>query len=312
MVLRVDAGRAQVCGRGQLKSSFEIHLPVLASLIKKSESMKVTNLSRKVRSAQEIRGTYENWPHYFLSRLGMNLGGVSTEIKVRGSKLLAPNDFESWGIADQVWRMKVYTKHFPILDGYRVLDVGAHFGFFSVFAARQNRGVKVVSYEPSKTTFGFLRRNLDINLDPQNTFAFNFGLSDKSEESIFFKPKGHDASGTLFKKNIGETTTPLVEERVRIELATRIWDVFASYDFAKLDCEGAELPILRCLGDQIRRLGHVVLEYHEDPREIVQLLLANGFSIMEILPLENNSAWNAFTHLGMLYAKNNQFRVGLS
>src|SRR5579864_624394 len=125
--------------------------------------MTATELSRRMRSVRDIRRTYENWPRWFVSRMGINFGAASTEIKVGGSKMLAPNTFESWGIADQVWREKVYTKHFPILDGYRVLDVGAHFGFFSVFAALQNRGVKVVSYEPSKSTFGVLQKNLDIN-----------------------------------------------------------------------------------------------------------------------------------------------------
>lgn len=269
--------------------------------------MPLSELLRKMHSVQEVRRTYENWPLWFLSRMGIHLWGPSTEIKVNGSKLLAPNNAESWGIADQVWRSKVYTKHFPILDGYRVLDVGAHFGFFSVFAAQQNRGVKVVSYEPSKSTFGILRKNLDINLDEENSFAFNFGLSDKSEDFIFYKPEGHDASGTLFKKNLGQASSPVIEERVRIEEAGRIWDVFERYDFAKLDCEGAELAILRCLGEQITRLRYIVLEYHENPEEIAQLLLSKSFSIVEILPLEVNSPWNAFSHLGMLYAKNNHF-----
>ena len=267
---------------------------------------------RKLHSVRDIRRTYENWPRYFLSRAGINLGGASVEIRIGGSKFLAPNSFESWGIADQVWRSRVYTKHFPILDGYRVLDIGAHFGFFTVFAARQSRGVKVVSYEPSKSTFEILSKNLERNLERENSFAFNFGLSDKSEDSVFYKPKGHDASGTLFKRNIGETRCPRVEEHVKIEEAGRIWEVFDKYDFAKLDCEGAEFPILGSLGDHISRLHHVVLEYHQNPEEIVQLLLAKNFSIVELLPVESNAPWNSFSHLGMLYAKNNHFGADLS
>jgi FkbM family methyltransferase len=265
-----------------------------------------------MHSARDVPRTYENWPLWALSRIGLHLGGESTEIKVSGSKFLAPNNAESWGIADQVWRSKVYTKHFPILDGYRVLDIGAHYGFFSVFAAQQGRGIKVVCYEPSKSTFGILRKNLDNNLPQESSFAFNCGLSDKSEESIFYKPEGHDASGTLLKRNLGQTSSPIIEERVRIEEAGRIWDVFESYDFAKLDCEGSELAILRCLGEQIKRLHYIVLEYHEAPEEIVQFLLSKTFSIVELVPLEVNSSWNVFSHLGMLYAKNNHFQANAS
>ena len=270
--------------------------------------MMVSELQRKMHAVREIRRTYENWPRWFVSRMGIDFLASSAEIKAGRSMLLAPNNFESWGIADQVWREKVYTKHFPILEGYRVLDVGAHFGFFSVFAALQNQGVKVVSYEPSKSTFEILKNNLKVNnLDGQSAFAFNFGLSGKSGESIFYKPEGHDASGTLFKQNLGRTSCPVIEEVVKIEEATRIWDVFDRYDFAKLDCEGAELPILQCLGDQIKRLHHIVLEYHQNPDAIVRLLLSKGFSIVEIIPLQSKAQWNAFSHLGMLYAKNSEF-----
>ena len=272
--------------------------------------MTLSGLSRKMHSAQEVRRTYHNWPLWFFSRMGFQFGGGSTEIKVNGARFLAPNNVESWGIADQVWRSKVYTKHFPILANYRVLDVGAHFGFFSVFAAQQSPGVKVASYEPSPSTFQILRKNLENNLDPLNLFAFNFGLSDTCEETCFYKPHGHDASGTLFKNNIGRTSAaPVIEERVRIEKADRIWEVFDSYDFVKLDCEGSELPILRCLGEQVKRFHYLVLEYHNDPENIVRFLLSKHFSILEIIPLENNSPWNAFSHMGMLYAENYDFRA---
>ena len=239
--------------------------------------------------------------------MGVRLGGDSTEIRVNGSRFIAPNNDESWGIADQVWRSRVYMKHFPILPNYRVLDVGAHFGFFSVFAARQSHGVKVVSYEPSKSTFEILRRNLANNLHPENCFAFNFGLSDTRQESLFYKPEGHDASGTLFKEQIGESGAAIIKERVQIEKADRIWDVFDSYDFVKLDCEGSEYPILQCLGDQVKRFHYLVLEYHHDPENIARFLLSKRFSILEMSSGENHSPWNAFSHMGMLYAQNDDF-----
>ena len=267
--------------------------------------------SRKLHSIHEVRRTYENWPLWLLSRLGMHVG-ATTQIRVNGSRLLAPNNAESWGIADQVWRWKVYTKHFPILEGYRVLDVGAHFGFFSVFAAHQNQDVKVVSYEPSKTTFEILRRNLDNNLAKKNSFAFNYALGDRTGDSLFYKPEGHDASGTLFKDNLASKGGTLVEERVRVEEASRIWDIFEAYDFAKFDCEGSEFPILRCLGEQVKRLHYIVLEYHHSPQEMVQFLQSKDFSIVELLALDAGAPWHGLCQLGMLYAKNNHFLESVS
>lgn len=269
-------------------------------------------LSRKLHSIREVRRTYHNWPYWLLSRMGMHVGGATTEIRVNGTRLLAANNAESWGIADQVWRWKVYTKHFPILEGYRVLDVGAHFGFFSIFAAHQDREVKVVSYEPSKSTFGILRRNLDNNMRKENSFAFNFALSDRAGSSVFYKPEGHDASGTLFKENLARTAGPFIEEQVRVEEASRVWDVFEAYDFAKFDCEGSEFPILRCLGENVKRLNYIVLEYHHSPHEIVEFLLSKGFSIVELLALDAGAPWHGLSQLGMLYAKNNRFLASVS
>ncbi|HXY48998.1 MAG TPA: FkbM family methyltransferase [Terriglobales bacterium] len=269
--------------------------------------MTVSQLQRKLHSVREIQKTYDNWPQWFISRMGIDFLGSSAEIKTGRSRLVAPRNFESWGIADQVWREKVYTRHFPILQGYRVLDIGAHYGFFTVFAALENEGVKVVAYEPSKSTFQILRNNLEGNrLDRQSVLAFNCGLADKSGDAVFYKPEGHDASGTLFAKNVSGASCRVLEEVVRIEEAVRIWDVFDWYDFAKLDCEGAELPILRHLGDQVRRLGHIVLEYHQDPNNLVEFLSSKHFSIVEIVPLESKANWNAFSHLGMLYARNTE------
>jgi len=269
--------------------------------------MQPDQLAHKIHSLKDVRKTYKNWPRWFLSRMGIHPGGATTTIKVNGSTLFARNNAESWSLADQVWRWKVYTKHFPILDGYRVLDVGAHFGFFSAFAIHQNRDVKVVCYEPSKSTFEMLRKNLAKTVDQGNGFVFNFALSDRGGESAFYKLESHDASGTLFKNNLGHQAGPIVEERVRTEDVQCIWDVFESYDFAKFDCEGSEFAILRRLGEQVKRLHYVVLEYHDNPQEIVQFFVSNNFSILEIVPLDTDAAWIGLSQMGMLYARNDQF-----
>jgi FkbM family methyltransferase len=48
--------------------------------------------------------------------------------------------------------------------GTTVLDVGAHFGYFSVWLARQGAW-RVVSVEPMPETYRYLQMNLDLNKD---------------------------------------------------------------------------------------------------------------------------------------------------
>jgi hypothetical protein len=95
-------------------------------------------------------------------------------------------------------------------------------------------------------------------------------------------------------------------EMVNVEQADRIWSLYDRYDFAKLDCEGAEYPILRSLGENIKRFRCLAIEYHGDPEGIQSLLCAHGFTVVATGPV-GVASWSAFPKIGMLYARNNEF-----
>ncbi len=63
----------------------------------------------------------------------------------------------------------------------RVLDVGAHYGWYTIYLAKiiNNRGV-VFSFEPSETIFSTLKRNVELN-DLHNVHLYKLPLSDKQE-----------------------------------------------------------------------------------------------------------------------------------
>ncbi|HUK88655.1 MAG TPA: FkbM family methyltransferase, partial [Terriglobales bacterium] len=75
------------------------------------------------------------------------------------------------------------------------------------------------------------------------------------------------------------------------------------YEFAKFDCEGAEYPIFRALGEDLSRFRYVVVEYHRDPAELKEILAGRRFAIVEDLPLKV-APWSAFPSMGILYARN--------
>jgi len=260
-------------------------------------------LAHKLATALEVRRTYRNWPRWFLSHYQIPSSAPDIEIQVRGATFRASNHTESWGIADQVWRERVYTRHFPILDGYRVLDVGAHFGFFSIFAACQGLRVSIVAYEPARESFAFLQWNVERNGRTRQIRAVNAGLSDAAGNLTLYKQKHHHASSTLFQENLPQPLSAEEEEEVRVEAAAHVWAACQRYEFAKFDCEGAEYPIFRALGEDLSRFRYVVVEYHRDPAELKEILAGRRFAIVEDLPLKV-APWSAFPSMGILYARN--------
>jgi FkbM family methyltransferase len=175
-----------------------------------------------------------------------------------------------------------------------------------MFAAFQGKDVKIVSYEPSLRNFQILQENITLNAKHAQVRAFNCALSDTDGCYPLYKPRGHDDSATLFEENLHQRSIQVITEVVNVEQAHRIWNLCDRYDFAKLDCEGAEYPILRSLGANIKRFRYLAIEYHGDPECIMSLLCSHGFTVLATGSV-GVASWCAFPKIGMLYARNNEF-----
>jgi FkbM family methyltransferase len=261
---------------------------------------------KKLNTARQVTKTYRNWPLWFFDRLGIRFPTALVRVKLGGAKLEGPNNSETWGTVDQIWRQRIYTEHFPILEGFKVLDIGAHFGFFSVFAAYQGKDVKVVSYEPSLYNFRMLQKNITLNRKDRQIRVFNRALSDVAGSFELYKSDGHDDSGSLVKENLSAKKTRVTAEVVQVEPALAIWNFYERYDFVKIDCEGSEYAILKSLGSSIKRFRYLAIEYHGDSDPIRDHLSANGFTVLSTSQGEA-APWCAFVGMGMLYAVNPNF-----
>jgi FkbM family methyltransferase len=163
---------------------------------------------------------------------------------------------------------EVYNRgNVKVEEGDVVLDVGANYGFFSLYSA--DRGAsKVVSLEPFPSTYECLKENsscfdqiITINkavAEKEGTFEFvsdpnycgaNYLLSNSSisDENIFIKP----GEGNVF--TVETVTINRIIEEYNLD---RI-------DFLKVDCEGGELDLFRTISDEnLSRVQKTVVEYH--------------------------------------------------
>jgi FkbM family methyltransferase len=176
--------------------------------------------------------------------------------------------------------------------GMVVLDIGAHFGFFSLLASTLvGPGGRVFSFEPTPSTFETLKRNVERlgNVLPHNAAAYSqdttvkfrdFGMAFPAFNSIY--------SGRL-------------ERDVLTRMAPKTYDVpaysldhFAQQQgvrpqFVKIDAEGAEFDILQGMRtlltqdkpDVLLEVGDKGADAAASSRDVVDHMLRMGYRAFE-------------------------------
>lgn len=166
------------------------------------------------------------------------------------------------------------------------VDIGAHFGFFSLFAGNATKAKKVMAFEPTPVTFEILKRNIELN-HLQNVTLFDLAVSDKSGEVLFKVAEASDSSG--FYDHVNCAT----REEIRVNAATLdslLGDVKDTDLLVKIDAEGHEINILEGMRETIARLYpriKLIVEYNpsmlakagREPGELISRLFALGFQV---------------------------------
>ncbi len=132
-----------------------------------------------------------------------------------------------------------YERYHPIQPGDRVLDLGAHVGYFTALVAP--RCSFVVSFEPNPDNFRELRSRCD---GLANTVLINKAAFDLSGFARLHECPTNSGAHSLFKHGQCSDVSWRVE---RVDIG--IWLRLANYipDFIKMDTEGAEGAIVESL-----------------------------------------------------------------
>lgn len=165
------------------------------------------------------------------------------------------------------------------------VDVGAHYGFFSLLAASRNRDIDIVACEPIPETREVLRRNLAFNgiehaqivekavSDRTGIGRFNVSLS---SDNCSFYP--HPAAPPIGKLEVGTVTVDelLAEHEVCPTLC-------------KVDTDGHEIQVLEGMEKTFERFENLKLFVELNPKmqrlaghqpeDLVEALFARGFDV---------------------------------
>jgi len=205
------------------------------------------------------KGKYELW----------QMGNVKIKLRVGSS-----DKFAVW----EVFGSKVYPIN-SLKQTSVLIDIGAHIGTFSIYAASKQPTSTIYSFEPDKDNFEVLQENIRIN-NFNNIKSENIAVSDLTRKKIYYKGE-NGAMNSFYNKDYKK---PIQIDCIGIvEIINQIGDI----DYFKMDCEGAEYEILQAISDNnlFPHVKYFVMEYHSGYREgydkqwIVNLLRSAGYKV---------------------------------
>ena len=143
--------------------------------------------------------------------------------------------------------------------GFTVIDVGANVGFFTLLAAKlvEKEGT-VLAFEPEPTSFSLLSGSV-----LRNNFS-NVKLSQKcvsdidGRRTLYLSSTRHRGMHSIIRDS-GGTSVTVPSTRLDTEVSRLGID---HVDLLKIDVEGAELEVLKGIGDQCPSIKRMLVETH--------------------------------------------------
>ena len=139
----------------------------------------------------------------------------------------------------------------------RVIEVGANTGLFALRIKSTYPDAEIISFEPFPPNYARLLETLDRN-GIEGVKPVRMAVSDRSGRASLFIHPGNIGGHSMYRENAGE-------DCVEVETTTiaRILDEYgiSACDLLKLDCEGAEYPILKSFTSQIAgKIRNIIYE----------------------------------------------------
>jgi FkbM family methyltransferase len=162
-----------------------------------------------------------------------------------------------------------------------IFDVGAHVGIFTLKTAKKirNRGI-VVAIEPNPHNYRRLQENIRLNgLD--NIIVLNVALGEASDiVPLWLPPPTEENTGLAsIRFKVGNHSIPVIVKTLAEVMKELNIDAI---NLLKLDSEGAELAILKGLGENLRKTQSLAIaaeHFSSEANEISEYVSSRGFGV---------------------------------
>ncbi len=188
--------------------------------------------------------------------------------------------------------MSIYLLKY-LNKGETFIDIGAHFGFYSLLASSiVGREGKVLSFEPTTSTFNQLSKNI-TNSNNDNIRIYNLAAFNSKREMEFNDYGIINSSFNSFFANRGEKKL----EGKKINVRAVVVDDFLEENFPdfrigliKIDAESSEFQVLTGLKNTIHKYHPVIIlevgDYSisgtKNSRELIELVESYGYQSFEL------------------------------
>jgi FkbM family methyltransferase len=154
------------------------------------------------------------------------------------------------------------------------VDVGAHAGYFSLFAVQLARNGAVYSFEPEPENCRYIREIKRVN-EINNWFVFNQGVG-KEEGQLYFSNGPSSTTGKI--SETGDFKVDIVSLDEALFAVEKV-------DVIKIDVEGFGGRVLEGAMQVIRKhLPKIMFEVHKNSDELAVLhqLLGDNYSLKDL------------------------------
>ena len=162
-----------------------------------------------------------------------------------------------------IFGSREYADYFPFYEDAVIVDIGAHYGFFSMFASvNSGPSARVVALEPSTANQAIFRKNI-FDAKIRNIELVEAALSDKPGEMPLFEGSSINHSliddYPLNESDAAATTVTVYSLQSLMEKYN-----LHRIDFLKLDCEGSEYDIVLNSDPHIfDKITTISMEFHD-------------------------------------------------
>ncbi len=217
----------------------------------------------------------------FLGRAGA--GPHEVRLRQNGLTFAVRSAMDVWSIKE-TFIDRFYERFGAVIRrSWRIVDIGGGLGDFSLFAATQQTGVQVYAFEPTPESFALLQRNVAAN-NIRNVEAFPLAVWSHSGKIAIDTRGGEAVQFTSQEAGSGAQPGQVMVESLTLDEALNRCGI-QRCNLLKMDCEGAEYPILfNAAPATLARIDRIVMEYHDNAgphthADLAELLAEQGFLV---------------------------------
>jgi FkbM family methyltransferase len=192
-------------------------------------------------------------------------------------------------LLDGLWE-PVLTRWWAFLAAHAtvIVDVGAHCGYYTLFARSVNPDADVHAFEPNARLCEDLTANLALNGYANKVHLHRMAIGRADGSAQLYIRDIEPAAATLNRPEIYDRTTTVPTVNLDSFLAGNGID---SVDLCKVDIEGAELDAVRGIEQGLRdkKYGRFVIEVHSlympddgGPGELREIFERHGYGVYRI------------------------------